>query len=58
MFRQKKGENKMLEGFFTDLATRLYKENDLSDVTWAMAKNCEGFLKVFADFFNFDLNPD
>ncbi|MGA2318759.1 MAG: hypothetical protein ABSG71_20620 [Thermodesulfobacteriota bacterium] len=48
----------MLEGFFRDLGGRLYKENDLSDVTWAMARNCEVFLKVFADFFNFDFNPD
>jgi hypothetical protein len=48
----------MFEGFFKDLAARLNKENDLSDVTWTMARNCQGFLQVFAEFFNFDFNPD
>ena len=33
----------MLEGFFRDLASRLYKENDLSDLTWALGKNCDEF---------------
>jgi len=39
----------MLERFFTDLATCLYKENDFSDVTWALAKNCKEFFLPLAD---------
>jgi hypothetical protein len=39
----------MLERFFTDLATRLYKENDLSDGTWTLVKNCKEFSLPLAD---------
>lgn len=48
----------MLEGFFRDLGGRLYKENDLSDVTWGLANNCEKFLETFMDFLGFDFNPN
>jgi hypothetical protein len=47
----------MLEGFFRDLASRLYKENDLSDLTWALGKNCDEFLKSLMVFFGFNFNP-
>lgn len=48
----------MLEGFFRDLASRFYKENDLSDLTWALGKNCDEFLKSLILFFGFNFNPD
>ena len=34
----------MLESVFRDLAIRLPKETHLSDVTWAIARNCDEFL--------------
>jgi hypothetical protein len=48
----------MLEEFFRDLASRHYKENDLSDLTWALGKNCDEFLKSLMVFFGFNFNPD
>jgi hypothetical protein len=48
----------MLEEFFRDLASRFYKENDLSDLTWALGRNCEEFLKLLVLFFGFNLSPD
>lgn len=40
------------------MGTRLCKENHLSDVTWALAKNCPEFQKIFAEFFGFGFNPN
>lgn len=37
--------------FFEALATRAYKENDLSDVTYAMCQSDMVFKKFFLDFF-------
>lgn len=37
--------------FFTTLSDRLYKENDLSDVTYAMCESDECFKQFFLDFF-------
>ena len=34
------------------------EENDLSDLTWALGRNCEEFLKSLVFFFCFNLNPD
>ena len=45
----------MLEAIFKDLGSRLSKENHLSDVTWAIAKNSDEFLKAFMEFFAFAL---
>ena len=42
--------------FFTALSERAYKENDLSDVTYAMCKANLAFRQIFLDFFFKDLN--
>lgn len=46
--------------FFEALATRAYKENDLSDVTYAMCQSDIVFKKFFLDFFfpNANLNAE
>ncbi|MEK7880633.1 MAG: hypothetical protein AAB210_01900, partial [Deltaproteobacteria bacterium] len=36
-----------------NLAIRMRKENDLSDVTWAMADSCPEFLNLFMQVFGF-----
>jgi len=43
----------MITTFFDQLSQRLYQENDLSDLTWSLAKACPVFLKVFMDYFDF-----
>jgi len=48
----------MIEELFENLGKRLFKENPLSDFTWAMAESCENFLQTFMKFFKFKLNPD
>lgn len=41
----------MTELFFDYLGSRFRKENDLSDVTWALCKTSENFTKLFLGFF-------
>lgn len=48
----------MLDGFFKDLGARFDRENDLSDITWALANNCREFLHAFMEFFGFEFEPD
>lgn len=37
--------------FFKELSQRLYKENDLSDITWAFANSDSAFKTAFMNFF-------
>ena len=49
-----KNENKeltCLTSFFQAFAERAYKENDLSDVTYAVCRSDEDFMKFFLEFF-------
>jgi len=48
----------MLERLFKDLGSRFSDENDLSDLTWALAKNSETFLKSLVEFFNFHIDQE
>jgi len=48
----------MLERLFKDLGSRFSDENDLSDLTWALAKNSETFLKAVVEFFDFRINKE
>lgn len=48
----------MLELVFKDLGSRFPGENDLSDLTWAIAKNCKSFLHALLDFFGFQFYAD
>jgi hypothetical protein len=43
----------MLISLFGNLGKRLYNENNLSDMTWAMAKSNTEFMKCFMEFFDF-----
>lgn len=40
-----------MENFFGKLSERLYDENHLSDVTWALCESHQEFKKVFLSFF-------
>ena len=44
-------ESTTVTSFFQALAERAHKENDLSDVTYAMCRSDAAFLKFFLDFF-------
>lgn len=44
----------MIDNFFKKLAKRLYKENDLSDITWAIATTNTHFMELFMKLFKFD----
>ena len=44
-------ETNTLTNFFSALAERAYKENDLSDVTYAVCRSDMAFMKFFLDFF-------
>ncbi|MFH0811774.1 MAG: hypothetical protein V2A69_02905 [Pseudomonadota bacterium] len=46
----------MFSAVFKDLGTRLTKENHLSDLTWAIGKNCANFLEAFMGLFGFQFN--
>lgn len=48
----------MLESFFKDLPVRSPKETHLSDVTWAIARNCDEFLVAFLQFFDFKFDSN
>ena len=50
----------MLNDFFYNLSIRFRKENDLSDITWAMCQSCESFRNAFLRFFfeNIDLTKE
>ncbi|MBR6847979.1 MAG: hypothetical protein IKM74_07610 [Bacteroidales bacterium] len=37
--------------FFQSLSSKYHKENDLSDITWAMCLSCESFRVAFLKFF-------
>ena len=37
--------------FFQFLSSKYHKENDLSDITWAMCQSCESFRFAFLGFF-------
>ena len=41
----------LIEMFFEKLSYRLYKENHLSDITWAMIESCLDFRRLFIQFF-------
>jgi len=45
----------MITEFFINLSERLNSENDLSDVTWALARTSPRFLKLFLAIFGFDI---
>ncbi|MDE6578329.1 MAG: PD-(D/E)XK nuclease family protein [Muribaculaceae bacterium] len=47
----------MLNFFFEKLASRLKSENDLSDITWAMAHTSSKFTTAFIQFFFKDIIP-
>ena len=40
-----------LQAFIINLASRFRKENDLSDITWAMCQTSDQFLDSFVEFF-------
>jgi hypothetical protein len=42
--------------FFAWVSERLTKENDLSDLTWALCKTSRKFLDLFLNFFEFEIN--
>ena len=42
-----------LLNIFSDLGSHLQSENNLSDVTWALATNIENFMKTFIELFGF-----
>lgn len=44
----------MLDRIFRDLGRHFREENDLSYLTWAVAKNCVEFLNIFMELFDFD----
>lgn len=44
-------EHEALSAFFSALAERAYKENDLSDVTYALLEANNAFRQFFLDFF-------
>lgn len=46
------------EAFFKELSQRLYKENDLSDITWAFANSDQSFKIIFMKFFFPDFGED
>jgi hypothetical protein len=41
----------MVKRFFQSLAHRLYREQNLSDITWALAESDESFKQTFMDLF-------
>ena len=41
----------MIEDLFYNLSQRLWNENDLSDVTWAMTQTSDKFMAEFIRFF-------
>jgi len=46
----------MLSAVLKDLGTRLSRENDLSDITWALSKNSVNFLGALMELFRFQFN--
>lgn len=44
-------QNQSLNDFFYYISYKFYKENDLSDITWAMCQTCEDFRNLFLKFF-------
>lgn len=42
--------------FFAWVSERLNKENDLSDLTWALCRTSRKFLHLFLNFFGFEIN--
>lgn len=48
----------VLNSFFQSLAYRFRKENDLSDVTWAMCQASPTFLRLWINFFFNKLDAD
>ncbi len=43
--------NQAINDFFYYISYKFYKENDLSDITWAMCQTCEDFRNLFLKFF-------
>ena len=41
----------IIKSFFSNLADRRRKENDLSDITWAMCQASPAFQKAWLHFF-------
>ena len=50
----------MISQFFNSLSIKFRKENDLSDITWAMCQACDSFRNAFLCFFfkDFDTSAD
>lgn len=48
----------IVSSFFFNLADRRRKENDLSDITWAMCQTIPAFQKAWLDFFFKDFDLD
>lgn len=44
-------ENTIFKEFFRSVSYKFRKENDLSDITWAMCQSCETFRNTFLKFF-------
>ena len=44
-------QNQLLNNFFYYISYKFYKENDLSDITWAMCQASEDFRSLFLKFF-------
>ena len=44
-------KNNLNIDFFRFLSDKFRKENDLSDITWAMCQSCESFRQYFLKFF-------
>lgn len=50
----------MIGDFFNSISIKFRKENDLSDITWAMCQSCDSFRNAFLRFFftDFDISVD
>lgn len=50
----------MIGKFFNNISYKFRKENDLSDITWAMCQSCDSFRNAFLRFFfkDFDTSND
>jgi hypothetical protein len=50
----------MITDFFNNISDRMYKENDLSDITWALCNSSNSFRDTFLRFFfpDITISPD
>jgi hypothetical protein len=49
-------ETEKIRSFFLKLSMRFWKENHLSDVTWALGESCPAFRVLFINFFFEEFN--